>query len=36
MLWLAAEAWSTAIQLGTVLLVWLMIKRRFLFGIIPR
>ena len=32
----SSEAWSTGIQLGTVLVVWYLIKKRFLFGIIPR
>ena len=32
----SSEAWSTGIQLGTVLVVWYLIKKRFLFRIIPR
>ena len=31
-----SETWSTAIQLGTVLVVWYLIKNRVLFRIIPR
>ena len=32
----SSEAWSTGIQLGTVLVVWCLIRKRVLFGVIPR